>query len=1369
MALTDKPSLIKPKIGGDPDIWGGKLNENIDKQDLFNQKIIEDSASQNQELSRLEEEKLSRDELDTFVSEKVDNYIEVYGKAQIDEHIETVSKPDIKNYVDSKKVEISQYVENTSKPEINSHVEKKKIELNEYNAVKKSELDEHTTLKENQLDSHTKVKETQLDAYEKEKEKELDAFNVIKKSELTAHANSEIENITSHTNVKKSEINDFTESEKVELNQHEKAKEAELDTHTGKKKEELDSYTVVKKSEIDSHVDNKKLELDAYEKVKEGELDTHNAKKKEELDAYEKVKEGELDTHTNKKKEEITSHTELEKTNITTHTNEKKDEISSYTDSKKLELDIHEKEKEKQLDTHTETKKTNIDKHTVIKKTELDEYEKAKESELNSFTLVKKEALNAYEKDKERELDSFTTTKKEEITTHTDEQIERIVAMGIDGKVDKTVYESDKAILEEKIDSKVSNDVYQNDKNTLELNISGKVSKTGDTMTGVLTIEDELPKIEFNDTRLSDSSGGYIGCGSTMGVIQILNKITGKSLDLHSNGNLLYNGYRIYSEEFKPTATDIGLENVDNTHDGEKNVLSASKLTTPRRINGVAFDGTSDIVIKAVPEAHNHNDIYYTKTETNDLLGIKADKSYVDSKVADLVDSAPETLDTLKELSTALGNDPNFATTITNKIADVSNEAKLAYTKGEEAIGISNTKLDANGNAVSSSKLATPRTIKIGATGKAFDGTSDVLWSHAEMGVFKVDTGSLGDFNAYRESGAYKIDKEHAHAPNGYEIHGTLFVAKGVGDTLFQTYVNYTDPSAYWVRSGNNIMGLNGEVTGIWQNWVRVYSEGYKPTKADVGLGNLQNWSVSSDVNANSSQQYATTSAVYNTRTLISGTAKDFTVGGDANTYYPVQINVNGSSPMFWNFSISRGYSWTAPDTWNTPTHKGGLTLSMQWSGDGAWGGNDHSLRVVQFSEQYTTMVARLELLKVGVVVWLRGGGAQYKLSSETGANATVVVHLGNLTDSDGAVFTPINPRSQGTVDSTIMARFPVRHDGQVYVGNNAVYHAGNKPTKADIGLGAVNNWGASSAIGANSTTEYATTNMVAQVRAEKLNNRSRDNWNDGSVIGSVVGQLAWKNYGNGHTIFDASQGISPTGASVDKNNPNVAWSSSYPTLMGWNGSNTYGVRVDIARKAESLIGFDPNGIVRDGGSYGTVTFSNWVRASGNSGIYFASYGGGWHMTDATWIRSYNNKPIHVSGADITCTNNIIAYYSDVRLKKNFKPVNDALKTIMSVNPYYYEQNDFAKELGYNEEGKIQIGFKAQEMEKILPQVVQEAPVNHRNDLSEETRAKIGDEPIKTIDYARITPLLWKAVQELTDKVTSLELELQLLKANGGK
>jgi hypothetical protein len=44
-------------------------------------------------------------------------------------------------------------------------------------------------------------------------------------------------------------------------------------------------------------------------------------------------------------------------------------------------------------------------------------------------------------------------------------------------------------------------------------------------------------------------------------------------------------------------------------------------------------------------------------------------KGYVDTAVANVIDSAPAALDTLNELAAALGDDANFSTTVTNSIA----------------------------------------------------------------------------------------------------------------------------------------------------------------------------------------------------------------------------------------------------------------------------------------------------------------------------------------------------------------------------------------------------------------------------------------------------------------------------------------------------------------------------------------------------------------------------------------------------------------------------------------------------------------------------------------------------------------------------
>ena len=89
---------------------------------------------------------------------------------------------------------------------------------------------------------------------------------------------------------------------------------------------------------------------------------------------------------------------------------------------------------------------------------------------------------------------------------------------------------------------------------------------------------------------------------------------------------------------------------------------------------------------------------------------------------------------------------------------------------------------------------------------------------------------------------------------------------------------------------------------------------------------------------------------------------------------------------------------------------------------------------------------------------------------------------------------------------------------------------------------------------------------------ATKLTNSYGD-WQSSGAIANVVGMLSWKNYGNYHVIFDASNGTAPNGAAINNTSPQNGWSSTFPTLMGWNGSQTYGVRVDAARYSESCTG----------------------------------------------------------------------------------------------------------------------------------------------------------------------------------------------------
>jgi hypothetical protein len=74
---------------------------------------------------------------------------------------------------------------------------------------------------------------------------------------------------------------------------------------------------------------------------------------------------------------------------------------------------------------------------------------------------------------------------------------------------------------------------------------------------------------------------------------------------------------------------------------------------------------------------------------------------------------------------------------------------------------------------------------------------------------------------------------------------------------------------------------------------------------------------------------------------------------------------------------------------------------------------------------------------------------------------------------------------------------------------------------------------------------------------------------------------LAWKNFGNGHVIFDASQSTSPTGTTVNNTNATQPWVATFPSLMGWNGTSTFGVRVDSARNADTLDNIDSTQFLR--------------------------------------------------------------------------------------------------------------------------------------------------------------------------------------------
>jgi hypothetical protein len=151
------------------------------------------------------------------------------------------------------------------------------------------------------------------------------------------------------------------------------------------------------------------------------------------------------------------------------------------------------------------------------------------------------------------------------------------------------------------------------------------------------------------------------------------------------------------------------------------------------------------------------------------------------------------------------------------------------------------------------------------------------------------------------------------------------------------------------------------------------------------------------------------------------------------------------------------------------------------------------------------------------------------------------------------------------------------------------------------------------------------------------------------------------------------------------------------------------------------------------------------------SGYWSSSGGGGRGISLVGFRNSDNETVVGTIQFDNGFTDVSYNTSSDIRLKTIVdKPMN-ALEKILQITPRNYYWNEEADPITWErlapDKKTIDYGFIAQELYEVFPQMV----------------AVGGDDP-KTepwqIDYSRITPLLVKAIQELSAKVAVLESKM---------
>jgi len=223
-------------------------------------------------------------------------------------------------------------------------------------------------------------------------------------------------------------------------------------------------------------------------------------------------------------------------------------------------------------------------------------------------------------------------------------------------------------------------------------------------------------------------------------------------------------------------------------------------------------------------------------------------------------------------------------------------------------------------------------------------------------------------------------------------------------------------------------------------------------------------------------------------------------------------------------------------------------------------------------------------------------------------------------------------------------------------------------------------------------------------------------------------------------------------------------------STMGYGGyftntstATTFGVKAEANYTGTSNIGytyggnFVSNSTTQDGfGVYATAnrtTSTSTALARGVEGRAFIAGS----MGVAIGVRGFANNGESAyglygvaSGASGTnygvyCSGNGVytgtwASASDIKLKKNIRPLSDALSKIMLLEPHEYEMRTAEFKEMHLAEGK-QFGLIAQELEMVFPELVKKA--------IHPSFEKDGENILyKNVDYISMIPILIKAMQE---------------------
>ncbi|EBD7466325.1 shikimate transporter [Salmonella enterica] len=260
--------------------------------------------------------------------------------------------------------------------------------------------------------------------------------------------------------------------------------------------------------------------------------------------------------------------------------------------------------------------------------------------------------------------------------------------------------------------------------------------------------------------------------------------------------------------------TKKGIVKLSSATDSDSEALAA----TPKAVKTVM----GEVQTKAPLDSPALTGTPTAPTPETTAAGIEiATAAFVAAKVAQLVGSAPEALDTLKELADALGNDPNFATTVLNKLAGKQPlDETLTALSGKSVDGL--IEYVGLGETINLAKNAVPATRRVNSKPL----TGDITLSADDVNAFAL--GMTGDTLENDKSVGWNWKSGVYNVSTGGASKLILHFNMNIGSCpAVQFCVNYKNGGISY-RSARDDFGFE-------LDWTEFYTTTRKPSAGDVG------------------------------------------------------------------------------------------------------------------------------------------------------------------------------------------------------------------------------------------------------------------------------------------------------------------------------------------------------------------------------------------------------------------------------------------------------------------------------------------------------------------------------------------------------